>query len=76
MPIYDYFCGNCLNNFESFHSKMDNEPEPCPNCGSLGVRVTHFHNQNLRRPDYIPPPKASRKFGEDRPTPHVRKRWQ
>jgi len=74
MPIYDYQCP-CGHKFESFHQRIDKEPEKCPECGGEAQRVDHFHDQNLKRPDYIPPPKASRKFGESKVTPHVRKRW-
>lgn len=74
MPIYQYRC-SCGNVFESFHHKMDDEPEECPACGAPAARVDHFHDQNLRRPDYIAPPKATRKFGESKVTPHVRKKW-
>jgi len=76
MPIYDYVCRKCNHKFETYHTMMDNEPEECTQCDGLADRVEHFHNQKLKRPDYIPPPKASRKFGEERPSPHVRKRWQ
>ena len=75
MPIYDYYCESCDRKFETYHHAMDDDPEECQMCGSMSERTQHFHAQNLKRPDYIPPPKASRKFGEEKVTPHVRKRW-
>lgn len=54
---------------------MNDDPEECPKCGGKAERIQHFHDQNLKRPDYIPPPKASRKHGESKVTPHRRKRW-
>lgn len=75
MPIYDYICNSCAHKFEEFNPYMNDDPTECPKCGSSANRVQHFHDQKLKRPDYIPPPKASRKFGESRITPHQRKKW-
>lgn len=75
MPMYDYLCSKCSHKFESYHPLIDDEPEKCVLCGSDAERVQHFHDQKLKRPDYIPPPKAYRRFGDERPTPHRRKRW-
>ncbi len=32
MPLYDYRCENCANEFEARHS-FDETPPPCPVCG-------------------------------------------
>ena len=40
MPIYEYYCTNCDEEFESMRpvSRMD-EPAPCAACGQTGQRL-------------------------------------
>ncbi len=63
MPIYEYRCPNCGNEFELMHpfSKAD-EPTPCPKCGqnaeklisNFGSKVDFYirapKNPPLRKP--------------------------
>ena len=39
MPVYEYLCGTCGNNFERLRSmsQMD-EPAPCPDCAGASQR--------------------------------------
>ena len=36
MPIYEYFCATCGNEFSKLQ-KMGGEPTICPKCGSADV---------------------------------------
>jgi putative FmdB family regulatory protein len=75
MPIYNYKCNKCGYIFEEFASRMSEEIH-CPKCEQTAIRINHFQGQRLKSVDYIPPPMATRKFGEERPSPHIRKKWQ
>ena len=76
MPIYDYHCDKCQQNFESYHPYADDEPEDCQNedCDGKGKRIPHT-SQNLKQPRYVLPPKAQKKFGERGMVPHRPARW-
>lgn len=40
MPIYEYLCPNCKNEFELIRPfAKANEPAPCPQCGSPGEKL-------------------------------------
>ncbi len=40
MPIYEYNCPNCGNNFEEWLKVSEcEEPQPCPNCKSQSHRI-------------------------------------
>jgi putative FmdB family regulatory protein len=45
MPIYEYKCENCKNEFEVFTFLKDEEPL-CPSCGSKEVKkkVSNFQS--------------------------------
>ena len=34
MPIYEYKCNKCQNDFEELVTGTINKPLPCPSCGS------------------------------------------
>ena len=74
MPIYDYHCEKCEFTFEDWHTRLDYDPEPCPKCGELSLRIPHMW-QHLRNPGRTLPPKATRRFGESRRWHHKRARW-
>lgn len=39
MPLYDFHCTHCENDFEEFKLLADrDEPEPCPECGKDAER--------------------------------------
>jgi putative FmdB family regulatory protein len=75
MPMYDYFCEKCDKVFESYHPYIDDGQEDCPDCGTMSDRISTTDGIHLRKPRWVPPPKAKRRFGEDRPMPHKRQRW-
>jgi len=37
MPIYEYRCGKCGNEFEYLHTKAGDEEVACPECGGKKV---------------------------------------
>lgn len=73
MPVFDYECTKCEENFESINTRPEDD-DVCPKCGAKAVRV-HHSVQHLKKPHYVPPPKATRKFGDERPTPYKRAKW-
>lgn len=75
MPIYEYRCESCEKDFESFHSRMDEEPEECPDCGKLSERISHLNRQHINKPEYVPPPKARKVWGEKNKMPPRPNRW-
>ena len=40
MPIYEYYCGNCDQKYESIQSMKDcSKPIDCPDCGGPAKRI-------------------------------------
>ncbi len=40
MPIYEYFCPKCNQEFQLMRPmSKSNEPAPCPNCGTEGQKL-------------------------------------
>ena len=40
MPLYEYYCDNCDNVFESLRSiAQSDQPAKCPKCGSAADRI-------------------------------------
>ncbi|MBI3723410.1 zinc ribbon domain-containing protein [bacterium] len=37
MPIFEYHCEPCGTTYESLQRSKDEEPDPCPSCGSHDV---------------------------------------
>jgi len=73
MPVFDYRCTGCKEVFEAINTRPEDDDE-CPKCGAKAVRI-HHSTQHLKKPYYVPPPKATRKFGDSKRTPHKRDRW-
>ena len=38
MPLYDYKCGGCGNEFGGYHSLKESERTTCPKCGQQAER--------------------------------------
>jgi putative FmdB family regulatory protein len=73
MPIYTYYCDQ-HGEFEELKSISDRLIASCPLCGMV-CQHTIQTNEFAAKTRYIPPPAASRKFGEENRTPHRRKKW-
>ena len=59
MPLYEYYCGDCKNEYEMIRpvSLMD-EPAACPNCGRPGQRLLSyfsFKSNTFSAPKLRPP---------------------
>lgn len=39
MPMYDYRCPTCSNEFEAMHKVADRKESPCPNCNDSARQV-------------------------------------
>ena len=39
MPTYSYYCSECENQFDAFHSMMCSDPQLCPSCNRPGKRL-------------------------------------
>ena len=40
MPLFDYECQNCSNEFEAFRSLAEyDKPVPCPDCGGGSQKI-------------------------------------
>jgi putative FmdB family regulatory protein len=75
VPIYDYVCEKD-GEFEDFKSISERESALCPTCGAAcNLKSVQGTNQFAAKTKYILPPMATRKFGDDSPSPHRRKRW-
>ena len=73
MPIFEYNCEK-HGSFEEFNHQHDRDTGACPECSAACPRVfpSEIHHKEQR---YVPPPKATRKLGDERKTAHRRKRW-
>ena len=55
MPIYEYNCGNCGDDFECIVFRTD-EPVECPKCGNKSAQEENVHFRFFhRRPDRSSP---------------------
>lgn len=73
MPVYDYKCKVCEHVFESINTRPTDADE-CPECGGPAERIPHTH-QNLRKPGFVAPPLAKKKWGEPGRVAHKPARW-
>jgi len=74
MPVYDFYCSKCDEIFEGIENVGETKSK-CPVCDSNSIRVFTTDGLHLKKCEYVPPPLASRKFGDKKPTMHKRYRW-
>ena len=73
MPIYQYNC-SAHGDFDTYQSISERLKCKCPECDNVCDMVLAT-NDFQAKTNYILPPRASRKYGDQKPTSHRRARW-
>lgn len=73
MPVYSYVCDK-HGEFEDLRSINDRDKSQCPECHEE-CNLVLSTNKFAAKTRYIPPPLATRKFGDDKKTPYKRPKW-